>query len=324
MYMQNPFEIEVVEKDEYTIEDYLDIQQKLKAISIDELLNSMYPPKHAFYELYDFRNRCTRGIKQNMCDVENQLLPTKELHKIGNGGDRRSCIVCCTPFSHERSRDPQYNSRYVASQTIKESLESVGFNGYFYLRNGGFPTPKGIEMKYAGVPYCFKIFMMLEAKQMGFDKVVWIDSGCYAINNPQRLFDILEHQPTIMDCVKSHNNYDAMCFTPTIELLNHITGCDIHSAYYIGTIVFGLNMGNEQIGDIVNEYYDMVKLGLPFLSIFPEEIVLSAIFNKPEYKSLFFEQPECGKLQIHENRMDRESARNRGFYFYHRDYLRLI
>jgi hypothetical protein len=31
----------------------------------------------------------------------------------------------------------------------------------------------------------------------------------------------------------------------------------------------------------------MVKLGLPFLSCFPEEIVFTSIFNKPYYNYVF-------------------------------------
>jgi len=33
-----------------------------------------------------------------------------------------------------------------------------------------------------------KIFMMLEAKKKGFDKVIWIDACCIAINNLDNIF----------------------------------------------------------------------------------------------------------------------------------------
>jgi hypothetical protein len=64
----------------------------------------------------------------------------------------------------------------------------------------------------------------------------------------------------------------------------------------------------------------MVKIGLPFLSIFPEEIVLSSLFNKKEYTNLLYNSNESLKLQIHEKNMDKNTAKNNGYYFHHRYY----
>lgn len=320
--MENPFLIDIPDKDEYTFEEYKYIQYKLSQINIDDLLKSFYPPIHHFYEYNDFRNRCTNGLRQKMIDVQINSLPKKHLYKVGDGNNK-NCIVCCTPFSHENTEyknNYNKNSRYNASQDILTSLKEVGYNGFFYLFNGGFPNPTGTEMKYAGVPYCFKIFMMLEAKKKGFEKIIWIDSNCYAVNNPQKLFDILDSQETLLHVLDYGNNYNAMSFKHTIDLLNSITNSDIHSASYIGTIVFGLNVQSDIIMKIIDEYYDMVKLGFPFLSIFPEEIVLTSIFNKSEYKHLLYRNNDSSKLQIHEDRLDMNSARENGYYFLHRKY----
>ena len=316
--MSNPFLINIEDKDEYTFEEYVDIQNKLSQINIDNILNQYYPPKSIFYSLPDFKYRCTKSLKQKMVDVSSNKLPEKKLYKLGNGGDNKSCIICCTPFSHDLNEFEKFKNesetRLLASQQILKSLEEVNYNGHFYLLNGGFPNPTGIEMKYAGVPYCFKIFMMLEAKKRGFTKVIWIDSGCYCINNPQKLFDILDTQETIIKTVQSGNNYDAMSFQQTINLLNSITNTDLHTASYIETIAFGLNLESPLINKIIEEYYDLVKLGYPFLSIFPEEIVLTALFNKPEYKHLLYNQHESRHIQIHER------FQSKGYYFEHRDY----
>jgi hypothetical protein len=316
----NPFEICIPEKEEYTIEDYIDIQKQLENKNIDGLLNSLFPPKSFFYEFDDFKKRCTRGLSQKFVDISNNILPSKNLYKIGDGGDGKSCIVCCTTNFVCCNTNLTDSTRYNSSKTIKESLELSGFNGYFYLFTGGFPNPTGIEMKYAGVPYCFKIFMMLEAKKKGFSKVIWIDSGCYSINNPKLLFDILETEDTIFDYVKVGNRYDRMCLKNTNELLSALTNTDFNTAQYIITIVFGFNLESKKIQSIINEYYDMVKLGLPFFSIFPEEIVLSAIFNKPEYKTLFSNNSERFKLQVFEKYSNIDHAKQNGIYFYHRTY----
>jgi hypothetical protein len=289
--MDNPFLIDIEDKEEYTIDDYINIHKQLKEKDIEPLLREMYSYKNSFYEYDDFKGRCTTGLRQKLIDERDQNLPEKKLYKIGNPIDSKNCIVCCTPFARENTefdKNIDSKSRYIASQQIINSLEEVGYNGHFYLFNGGFPNPTGKEMKYVGVPYCFKIFMMLEAKKVGFEKVIWIDSGCYAINNLQRLFDILEYQETLFLSLNGNNNYDAMVFPSTINLLNLITDTNLHEASYVLTIVFGLNMKSEIIGRLIEEFYEMVELGYPFLSIFPEEIVLTSLFNKPEYKHLIY------------------------------------
>ena len=176
-------------------------------------------------------------------------------------------------------------------------------------------------MKYAGVPYCFKIFMMLEAQKKGFDKVIWIDSGCYALNNPESLFDILYKDDAIMQTYYCNNNYSAMVFQNTIEMLNSITKCNLHNATYIESVVFELNMQSAHVKEFIKEYYDMVRQGYPFFSIFPEEIVFSALFQKEEYKNLITRDYSIQKkLKIHETKMNEEQAKSNGYYFHHKDY----
>jgi len=330
--MINPFKIDIEDKDEYTNEDYIRIQKLLDEKSVDDALTKIYPTKDNFYEYNDFKKRCSRGITQKLIDVSNNIFPTKNLYKIGTGGNNKNCIVCCTPINHNPVElsdvSDQKNSRYNASQSIKDSLENVGFNGHFYLFNGGFPNPTGKEMKYAGVPYCFKIFMMLEAKKKGFENVIWIDSACIAIKNPNKLFEIIENSTLLLSFIYRDNQYNRMAFEKTLDLLNCLTDTVINSdTNYITTVVFGLNFNNEAVNNFIKDYYLMVELGAPFLSIFPEEIVISALFNKPEYKRLLNEKQSddiIGVLKADENVMSLETAKERGYWFFQRNYKNFI
>jgi hypothetical protein len=288
------------------------------------MIEQLYSDKYTFYKLSDFKNRILKGLKQNIIDLSSNLLPTKKLYKIGNGGNNRNCIICCVPLSHNNNNNNNDDSRLNASHKIIQSLEEIGFNGYFYLFIGGFPNPTGIEMKYIGVPYCFKIFMMLEAKKLGFDKVIWIDSGCYAINNIENLFDVLYKKDILIEIQRPIHNpinhYYNMVFPNTMQLLNKINNNNLIDSSYLQTIVFGLNLKSELIKNIIKEYYEIVKLGYPFFSIFPEEIVLSSLFNKSEYKHLIHNDSIQKKLYINEKIMNEETAKQNGYYFHHKDY----
>ena len=318
--MKNPFMIDIPDKEVYDKDDLLLIQNKLteKITDIEIFLKSIYPKTNFRTSLDIISKRCTNGLRQKIFDISNNVMPAEILLKIGDGGNGKNCIVCTTPLC---------NDRYLASQTIAKSLESVGYNGYFYLCNGGFPNPTGTEMKYAGVPYSFKIFLMLEAKKKGFEKVIWIDAACQAINNPQRLFDILNYDDAIFrafpaNCFESKGSfsYDNVCFPGTIELLNNLTNRDIRYDNNVNSIVFGLNMISPTIEKFIEEYYHMVKLGLPFLSYFPEEIVIASIFNKPEYKHLFYNRYDSFFLYIHSSTINISGAKQRGYYFSQRSY----
>jgi hypothetical protein len=180
-------------------------------------------------------------------------------------------------------------------------------------------------MKYVGLPYGFKIFMMLEAKKRGFEKVIWLDSACYAVNNPEHLFNVLEKYDGVFrsfpaNCFES-NSCENTIFPKTIELLSSRFGRDIRNDDIVNSIVFGLNFDSPKIDQFIEMYYEMVELGLPFLSCFPEETVFSAILNSDEFRYILGNACETEMLYINEHYCDLNSARNYGYYFQQRQYV---
>ena len=315
--LENPFLIDIEEKEEYNYDDYMEIQQKLqeKNLNLDIFFEYLYPTEFTMKtSCNEMKRRCSKGIVQKILDLSNNILPSKQLFKIGNGGNGKNCFVCCKPL---------FVQRYNSPETIRQSLEEVGFNGHFLLLEGGFPNPTGIEMKYIGVPYCFKIFMMLEAKKMGFENVIWLDAVCYAVNNPERLFEILQEDDAIFRA------FPPNCFAPetmkncifpkTIDLLNNLVNRDITNDININSIVFGLNLSSNKILQFIREYYEMVKLGLPFLSSFPEEMVFTSIFNKDEFKYVFKNRDEMYRLYVNDGYINKEQAKNNGVFFMQRN-----
>jgi hypothetical protein len=312
---ENPFLIDIEDKDEYDWNDYLNIQRQLeeKSATLDAFLETLYPDQPMRTPLEEMKRRTKKGVTQKIIDVSFETLPKYQLFQLGNGG--QNCIVCCTPV---------LNNRCDASQTILQSLQEVDFHGHFLLLNGGYPNPTGKEMKYVGVPYSFKIFMMLEAKKRGFEKVIWIDAACYAINNLQPLFDKLESSDAIFTPYPPNYFASDTCnnivFPKTIELLNSLVNRDIRNDATINSIVFGLNFSSPIVNEFVEEYYSMVKLGLPFLSCFPEEIVFTAILNQPKYHHMFSNPSLNGTLYIHNYHVSKEYAKKYGYYFSQRQY----
>jgi hypothetical protein len=117
---ENPFIIDFPVKKELTDADYVEVQNLLRAIDLDPLLQQNYVTSAHYTSFDDLKHRCTRGVKQTLIDPEKGLFPMLRLEKIGKGGDR--CLV--SRISYE----PRYMS---AVTTIANALEEQGFNGYF-------------------------------------------------------------------------------------------------------------------------------------------------------------------------------------------------
>ena len=264
-----------MENRELSSEDYVEIQKRLAQIDIHSMLAEKYESEcrqRNFIPFHDLFARCTKSLRQTLIDPEKGFFPQKELVKINNGSNR--CVVCSASFT---GKYPNY------IKTIIQGLTETGFNGYFLYYIGGWPNPTGREIRYVAVPYCFKIFAMVEAHQLGFNHVLWIDSACYPLKNIEPLFDIIEKDGALLNWYPPSSDKWRFLFPETRELLFNLTGVNVVRAKYINSIVMGIKMDSPEAKRFVQKYYELVELGTPFLSCFPEEFVFTAIINDGNY-----------------------------------------
>lgn len=271
----NPFRIDFSPKEDISNEDYIYIQQQLKNLRKSKFLDQFLVPEDSnFMKHYHFC-RCTVGIRQTMIRPEAGLFPFQDLVKIGKGGDH--CIVSFASY------DRNYDSLI---KKIPSALEECGFNGYFWYRIGGFPNPTGKEIQYAGVPYAFKIFMMLEAQKLGFNNVLWIDSSALPLRDPTPLFEHIEKTGALIHGWNiNRQGKQEDIFSAARKFLYDATDVDVYFAHYIPTGVFGLDLSTPQAKQLVNKYYELVETGIGFLSEWPETYVLMALFDQAQNKA---------------------------------------
>lgn len=306
----NPFAIDFPEKEVYSREDYIHIQNQLRAVHIEPLLQSLYPVDQGYTTYDDFRGRCSRGIHQILIDPDRGLFPEQHFEKINNGGD--NCIVCCVPLDQIRPN---------LVRSIAEALRETGFNGYFLYLIGGYPNPTGKEIRYIGVPYCFKIFMMREAQKLGFNKVLWIDSAALPLRDPTPLFDWIDYKGAFINGWKCPPHVQSYLLPATQKLLKEQSGIDVLNATYVGTVIFGLKMDTMKTKRLLEEYYRLAEMGTPFMSCYPEEFVLTAllgkIFDPPSEKSHPFVHLIKRSRNLNESKEVRR-ARREGYFFFNR------
>jgi hypothetical protein len=276
MAVCNPFNLGVSPKQEITHDEYKQIQQRLisKREQIEKLVLEMYPTDRLGYTTQiDFMSRCTRGVCQILIDPEKGWFPEVKLEKIGSGGER--CIVTSVPYLRIYPE--------LARAKVKQ-LQEVGFNGYYLYFIGGYPNPTGAEIQYVGVPYAIKIFAMLEAQKRGFQKVIWVDSATKPLRDPAPLFERLEKTGAFIHGWPCPDDVWKYVMPQTLQLLKELTGTDVLKSTYVNSIVFGLKMDTRLAKKFIASYYKMLKLGTPFISCYPEEIVFSAIYGQGKYK----------------------------------------
>lgn len=314
----NPFTINFAPKKDLTNEDYINIQNQTKQIDIASLVKKLFeatPPGSTPYE--DFLRRCANGVRLVLIDPENKLFPTTKLEKIGEGGDR--CVICYASYNHMFMYK---NNTFAKSlEAIPEALKTAGFNGYFFSRVGGFPNPTGEEIQYVGTPYCYKVFLILEAKKLGFTKILAIDSSFLPLRDPTPLFDWLnDHDVIFIGNSPSPWGLHRYIFPETHKQLKDLTGVDVLTADpFIWAGLLGMNLNSEKVGKFIADYYEMVKLGTPFLSAFPEQFVYTALMNKPAYQWKLSSIPNIYIDTDHVDAPERlEQAKKAGYFFYNR------
>lgn len=311
---QNPFSLSLddlkLDGKELTFSNYVEIQKRIQSIDITEILKDKYIDcqEKEFTHFQDFWNRCTKSLRQILIDPEKGHFPQKKLVQIGKGGGR--CVVCAGSFN---GKYPSY------IDALQKGLQETGFNGHLLYYIGGWPNPTGQEIRFVSVPYCFKVFAMVEAKQLGFNQVLWVDSACYPLRNIEPLFDILERDGALLNWSRPKKSWKYI-FPSTVDALKQITGVNVIKTKFINSIVMGLKMDTPQAEKFVQKYYEMAELGFPFLSCYPEEFVFTSIINDGNYPSwVAHKPPKLIKSSLAlDSPEEAENQRKQGIFFYHR------
>lgn len=304
----NPFLIDFPKQKEISLEEYVYIQEKLREIDIIPLLQKLYPKNKKYLEFNGFKYRCSVGINQKLINLEKNQIPVQKLEKIGTGG--RYCIVSCAPYDDNRN---------ILLEGLIQQLHKTGFNGYIYYRIGGYPNPTGKEIKYCGVPYALKIFMMMEANNLGFNKVLWLDSALFPLKDPSMFFKHIEKTGAVFHSFPNPKDTKEYIFPKTRKLLQALTGKDPCKSPYICAGIFGINFKKKKCKRFLKEYSHLVKLGRPFLSCFPEEFVFTCLLDKPEFKKCKKDFGKRIQFVCYEGHcLDIDEVVDKGFHFYHK------
>ena len=261
----NPFAIKFSAKTNVTNEDYIEIQRQLREINIISLINNLYMENKGYNAIQGFLYRSSRGIRRVLIDPKMGSFRFSILRKLVR---EAICVSFPAPLTTGRVR--------YCLPLSQRPLTAVALMVHFYYRLGGFPNPTGKEIQYAGVPYCFKVFLMLEAQKLGFNNVLWIDSACLPLRNPAPLFQWLDQTGIYFHGCPSPPEDWKYIFSATRQLLIEETGTDVLHSIKMTAPVFGLKMNVPETSQFVEVIiHHLVELGTPFYLVTPKNCPLS-------------------------------------------------
>ena len=283
----SPFLIDFPDKTELTNTDYVDIQNKMRAIDFSSLIETYYPSHGEFSEKKYFEYRMKVGIGAILIDDEKGLFPQVIFEKIGNGGN--CCVVSYA----------SYNRKYPELlNDVLAALISTGFNGYFYARIGGYPNPTGREAKYAATPYGFKIPMIIEAFQKGFENVLYLDSACLPMEDCTLIFRLIDNNGCFFvgggNCYE--NGWVRYLFPKAKAALMDIYRRDPLLEKQISGSIIGFKKEDAKTQRFFQEYYRILELGEPFMSELAEMFVFASIAGHLNFPKHLYIDPYSKQL----------------------------
>jgi hypothetical protein len=304
----NPFLLPIEKKLNLSLEDFKELQVKLNDLKLVDYAKNFYAnekKKNAnLMDEYFFLGRVLRASTTTIIDENKNKLPRKELIEINGGGD--CCIVCYVTYTA--------NYTEMLEQQIKE-LKRVGFKGFHLGFYGGYPNPTGEEIKFAAVPYAFKIFALKEAALLGFKKVMWLDAALVPNKNIQFLEKLLDEVGAIYTNLPPNGFYwyagkrigDHLPET-TRKAFTDLIKIDPNLVNYVCGGLIAFNTTDALFNEFLKDYYFLVSIGYPFLSINPEEYVFTAILAQEKFKNWYNFNEKNKVLSLKDNHLFKSPA----------------
>jgi len=158
-----------------------------------------------------------------------------------------------------------------------EALRELGWNKGIYYRIGGFANPTQEEIRYAGVPYAMKMFLLKEAHLLGFKNLLWLNASVWPIQNPEFCFEKIRKEGIFCEMGRPNT---LLTIPQTRSILEKYCGEDLSKVDHCAGWILGFDMSRVAVQQLFEDFYEMARLGTPFISITPEEMVLSVLIHK--------------------------------------------
>ena len=154
-------------------------------------------------------------------------------------------------------------ARFAAGlERLSRSLEQVGFDGIFAAWSDRFPRgcPTHFEVPFAFKPYC-----LVAAREAGAELVLWLDSSCVAVRPLDRLFAELDRSGYLL----FRNGRWAVGEWASDEALRRlgVTRDEAMAIPELNAAAIGLDLRNPTADAFLDRWYEEAQHGTAFRGV---------------------------------------------------------
>ena len=166
----------------------------------------------------------------------------------------------------------------------------MGYKGHVLYRLGGYPLIDKGGIRFSHIPYSFKLLSLIEASQLGYENVLWIDTAMHPTNDLEEVFSKIQREGSLLLFNGINLDYDFNFILQPILPIKAIESADLNIdelnqiPHVIATII-GMSFQHQKTHQLIKEWYRLTSLTIPAMTLYPEEFLLSVASwrtrNKP-------------------------------------------
>jgi hypothetical protein len=226
---------------------------------------------------------CNRVLQRFKFVGSNGELPVKKILPIGGVSlkDRSRCIVMFSSFNYDGifNSDGTYCKELYSTKMniVIRELEEEGYKGHVLCYLGGYPMLAHGGLHLSHVPYSFKILSLIEASQIGYQDVLWIDTSVHPTNDLSEVFSTIEKNGYFLltNGIAMKYDYDFGIIPDKTVKSCELSINDLSNMPHIIAGIMGISFRTPSQHDFLNEWYRLTAATWPAMSYYPEEFLVS-------------------------------------------------
>jgi hypothetical protein len=243
------------------------------------------------YEYHRLQKYLSEGMRPRLSCLKDNESRVRKFRIIGKSSHERPLYekVCVNCDENEMTNClivyASFNKGFPKGlKRLVDQVASSDFKGHILYRIGGWPNMEEGDLRLAHIPYAFKPCFFKEAKRLGYQKVLWLDTSIKPVISLNHIFQEIEKRGVFTlangwTVGPFMNNDAAKALGVTLEEAFHIPSCSAG--------LFGIDFSNEKASKIFDLWYEKAHDAKPFFSARSDQNVLSVILHQMGFHDLF-------------------------------------
>ncbi len=235
----------------------------------DYALLQRYLEKGNRKELAHMDRSKVRGYRyQFMGETKDELPESGVIHINHSGESKENCILVYA----------SYNKQYIKGlHRLIQHLKESDFKGDILYKIGGWPNLEEGDLTLAPVGYAFKVCFFREAKRLGYQRALWLDTSILPLVSLNPFFDGMRSTGYF---VMGNSNKVGPYFNPLSARSLGVTLEESHQILSCSAGLFGLDFSHPIGLQVFHDWYQAAHDPYAFFSERWDQNALSVILYK--------------------------------------------